>query len=263
MSGNSDFTLVSESGWQRGLNNLLDNEFAGWWKTKMWWVQCLIWTSVIVFMLGGVIFSSKNFDFTEGIMLYSIFAGLFPAVGVVIIMQDALVGEKTTGTLAWVLSKPVARPAIILSKAAANSLGILVTMVLVPGVFAYALLSVASKAALNPIPFLEAWGIIFLSHLFYLTFTLMLGAFFNARGPVIGLALGLLFLQQYLVGLLPIFRYLLPWTLAIPLNNQNDAIVPALLSGAPMVTYLPILCVAVECVLFVLLALWRFNKDEF
>jgi hypothetical protein len=122
---------------------------------------------------------------------------------------------------------------------------------------------VASKAALNPILFLEAWGIIFLSHLFYLTFTLMLGAFFNARGPVIGLALGLLFLQQYLVGLLPIFRYLLPWTLAIPLNNQNDAIVPALLSGAPVVTYLPILCVAAECVLFVLLALWRFNKDEF
>jgi hypothetical protein len=36
-----------------------------------------------------------------------------------------------------------------------------------------------------------------------------------------------------------------------------------LLSGAPGVTYLPILCVAAECVLFVLLALWRFNKDEF
>lgn len=263
MSGNSDFLMVSETGWRHGLNNLLDNEFAGWWKTKTWWVQCLIWTSVTGFMLAGIIFGSKNFELGEGIILYSIFAGLFPAVGVVIIMQDALVGEKTTGTIAWILSKPVARPAIILSKVVANSLGILVTMVLVPGVFAYALLSVASKAALNPASFLAAWGVIFISHLFYLTLTLMLGAFFNARGPVIGLALGILFLQQYLVGLLPILRYLLPWTLAIPINNQTDAIVPALLLGEPISSFLPILGVAVECVLFVLVSLWRFNREEF
>jgi ABC-type transport system involved in multi-copper enzyme maturation permease subunit len=263
MSGNSEFMMVSESGWRRGLNNLLDNEFASWWKTRMWWVQCLIWTSIPAFILGNIIFSSKNFEFSEGIMFYSIFAGVFPAIGVIIIMQDALVGEKTTGTIAWVLSKPVARPAIILSKVVSNSVGVLTTMVVVPGIFTYLLLSVASKALLNPVPFIEAWGIFFLCHLFYLTFTLMLGAFFTRRGPVIGLALGLLFLQQYLIGLLPVFRYLLPWTLAIPLNNESEAIVPALLMGQPVHSYLPLVFVAAECVFFVLVCLWRFNRDEF
>jgi ABC-type transport system involved in multi-copper enzyme maturation permease subunit len=263
MSGNSDFLMVSETGWRHGLNNLLDNEFAGWWKTKMWWIQSLIWVSVTGFMLAGVMFSSPDFDIKEGMMLYSIFAGLFPAVGVVIIMQDALVGEKTTGTLAWILSKPVARPAIILSKTAANSLGILVTMVVIPGIFAYVLFSYAAKSAMNPLPFLAAFGVIFLSHLFYLTLTLMLGAFFNGRGPVIGIALGLLFLQQYLVALLPVLRYVLPWTLVIPINNTNEAIVPALLSGQPVYSFLPILFVAVECLFFVLICVWRFNRDEF
>jgi hypothetical protein len=91
----------------------------------------------------------------------------------------------------------------------------------------------------------------------------MLGAFFNSRGPVIGIALGFLFLQQYLVALLPALRYLLPWTLVIPLNNGTDAIVPALLLGEPVSSFIPILGVAVECVLFVLVSLWRFNREEF
>jgi hypothetical protein len=74
----------------------------------------------------------------------------------------------------------------------------------------------------------------------------MLRAIFNRRSPVIGIGLAFLFLQQYLVGLLPALRYVLPWTLVVPLNNQNEAIVPALLSGQPIYSYLPILAVAVE-----------------
>ena len=62
MSGNSDLLLVTEKGWRRGLNNLLDNEFAGWFKTKMWWIQCIIWVSVTGFMLAGVMFSAPDFD---------------------------------------------------------------------------------------------------------------------------------------------------------------------------------------------------------
>ncbi len=186
MSGNSDFILVSETGWRRGLNNLLDNEFAGWFKTKMWWIQCIIWVSVTGFMLAGVMFSADDFDFKEGMMLFSIFIGLFPAIGVVIIMQDALVGEKSEGTIAWILSKPASRQSVILSKVTANSLGVFVTMVLVPGLFAYGLFCYYTKSLMDPLPFLSAFGVVFISHLFYLTLTLMLGAFFSARGPVIG-----------------------------------------------------------------------------
>ncbi len=62
-------------------------------------------------------------------MIYAVFAGMFPAVAVVIIMQGVLVGEKRDGTAAWVMSKPISRPAFILSKVLANSLGVLATMV--------------------------------------------------------------------------------------------------------------------------------------
>ena len=262
MSGNSAFEMVSEHGWRRGLSNLLNNEFARWWKTRMWWIQCLIWVGLIGFMLGAVLFGSPNFKLDEAAMMYAIFAGLFPAVGVVIIMQDALVGEKRDGTAAWVLSKPAARPAFILSKLIANSLGVVATMVVLPGIVAYAMISLTIKASLNPWFFLAAMGVIFLSHLFYLTLTLMLGAFFNSRGPVIGITLALVFLQQYLIGWLPGLRYLLPWTLVIPLNNQTAAIVPELLLGQPIYSSIPILCAAVESILFVLICLWRFNREE-
>ncbi len=36
MAGNSEFELVSERGWQRGMSNQLSNELAGWFKTRRW-----------------------------------------------------------------------------------------------------------------------------------------------------------------------------------------------------------------------------------
>jgi ABC-2 type transport system permease protein len=263
MSGNSAFVMVSERGWRRGLGNLLSNEFAAWWKTRLWWIQCLIWGAVIGFMLGAIIFGSPDFDPEEALFVYAIFAGLFPAVAVVIVMQDAIVGEKQEGTAAWVLSKPASRPAFILSKLVANSVGVLATMVVFPGVIAFAMLSIAAKVPLDLSHFLPALGVIFLNHLFYLTLTLMLGTLFRGRGPVIGISLGFLFMQQYLIGLLPVLKYVLPWTLVIPLNNQNDAIVPALLTGQPPYSLIPIGAIAVEILVFVWIALLRFEREEF
>jgi len=263
MSGNSAFVMVTERGWRRGLGNLLRSEFAAWWKTRQWWIQCLIWGAVIGFMLGAMIFGSPDFDPEEAIFVYAIFAGMFPAVAVVIIMQDAIVGERQQGTAARVLSKPASRPAFILSKLAANSVGVLATMVVFPGVIAYAMLSFAEGAPLAMTRFLPALGVIFLNHLFYLAFTLMLGTLFRGRGPVIGLSLGFLFMQQYLIGMLPVLKFVLPWTLVIPLNNQNDAIAPALLTGQPPYSLIPIAAVAVEILVFVWIALIRFEREEF
>jgi ABC-2 type transport system permease protein len=263
MSGNSDFEMVNEGGWRRGLGNLVNNELSRWWKTRMWWVECLIWAGVIGFMLGAVLFGTPDFKLEDGLMIYAVFAGIFPAVAVVIIMQGALVGEKKDGTAAWVMSKPAARPAFILSKVLANGLGVLVTMVVIPGLVAYFIFFIRMQVPLDPLRFLAAIGIIFLNQLFYLTLTLMLGSLFNSRGPVIGIGLAFLFLQQYLVGLSPVLRYVLPWTLVVPLNNETVAIVPSLLSGQSIYSFVPLVAVALECLLFVLVAVWRFNREEF
>ena len=265
MSGNSAFELVNERGWRRGLNNLLSNELAAWWGTSNWWVQTLIWVSIIGFMLVGVLFAVPvaERDPETGYIIYAIFAGMAPAVGMVIIMQGEIVGEKENGTAAWVLSKPVSRTAFILSKLISNAQGGFVTMVLFPGIVAYILFSIARGAMLPILPFLAALGVVFLSLLFFLTLTLMLGTLFNNRGPVIGLSLALLFLQQNLVGLLPVFRYIFPLTLTMPLKNNTDSIVFSLLSGQPATTYLPLLVIFVECVIFVLIGIRRFEQEEF
>ena len=38
-----------ERGWRMGLRSMLSKELAAWWKTRRWWVQCL----VAVLLLNG------------------------------------------------------------------------------------------------------------------------------------------------------------------------------------------------------------------
>jgi len=264
MSGNNAFELVSERGWRRGLGNMLRSELSRWWQTRMWWIQSLIWAGMIGFMLGAVLFSEavppQN---EEVVLLYAIFAGLFPAVGLVIIMQGAVVGEKKGGTAAWVLSKPVTRPAFILSKVIANSVGMLATMVLLPGIVAYVLNAVATRSPWHLTGFLATQAVFFLSNFFFLSLTLMLGTIFNGRGPVIGIALALLLMQQNLIGLVPVLRYVLPWNLIVPIGQEIDAAVPNLLMGGHNYSPMLIVVVALESILFVLIGLWRFSREEF
>jgi len=264
MSGNSSLELVNERGWSRGLNNMLRSGLARWFRTRMWWIQCLIWGSLLGFMLSALLFGKEKAPLDVALTVFAVFAGLFPAVGVVIIMQDALVGEKREGTAAWVLSKPVTRPAFILSKVIANIVGVLVTMIVVPCGISYTLLAVAERSALNSLGFLGAMGVIFISDFFFLTLTLMLGTFFANRGPVIGISLGLLFLQQNLLGFMPGLRLILPWNLVLPLSDSPDSLAFSLLMGTPVQSDYLIMAtiVLVESILFVLIALWRFNREE-
>jgi ABC-2 type transport system permease protein len=264
MSGNEVFEMVSERGWNRGLNTMLRSGLARWFKTRMWWVQCLIWGSLIGSILAAIAFNPQSPSTEELLTLFAVFAGLFPAVGVIIIMQDALVGEKREGTAAWVLSKPLTRPAFVLSKIIANSAGMLVTMVVVPCLLAYAIITISTKSSLNPLGFIESMGVIFISHFFFLALTLMLGTFFDSRGPVIGIPLGILFMQQNLIGFLPALSYVLPWILVVPLGN-TPSLALSLMMNIPVQPdqLITLAVVVIESILFILIGLWRFNREEF
>ncbi len=152
MANDSELTLVSQRGWRRGFDNLLDNEFGRWWRTRRWWIQSLIWVAVIGFLMGSIIMQGGN-DSETVTLIYGIFASIFPAVAVIIQMQSSLIGEKSDGTAAWVLSKPASRPAFILAKLVANSLSVLVTTVLIPGLVAYPLLSYRHGPFIEPADF--------------------------------------------------------------------------------------------------------------
>ncbi|MGE5123375.1 MAG: ABC transporter permease [Acidobacteriaceae bacterium] len=263
MAGNEAFEMVTGSGWSRGLENMLRSGFTGWFRTRTWWTQCLIWAGIINLILAAVAFNPQAPDFVELLMLFAVFASLFPAVGVVILMQDSIVGEKREGTAAWVLSKPVTRHAFVLSKVVTNAIGVLATMIIVPGSVAYIILSVFQRSPLDPLGFLEALGVIFANHLFFLTLTLMLGTLFNVRGPVIGIPLGILFFQQNLIGFMPFLRFVLPWPLTLGVGNTNSLIFSLLTRTPIQPEMLTILAVILgESLLFVLISLWRFNREE-
>jgi ABC-2 type transport system permease protein len=219
-------------------------------------------------MVGGLItavaLAPDSPPAEELLTLFAVFVGLFPAVGVIIIMQDTLVGEKREGTAAWVLSKPVTRPVFVLSKVVANSLGMLATMVIVPSILGYAVLAITKDYSTNPLNLLLVMGVIFVSHFFFLALTLMLGTFFNSRGPVIGIPLAILFLQQNFISILPILRFVLPWNLVVPSEN-TPTLVMAFLLGTPIQSehLLALGIIFLESLLFIIIGVWRFNQEEF
>jgi hypothetical protein len=102
-------------------------------------------------------------------------------------------------------------------------------------------------------------GLLALFTLFYISFTLMLGSFFNARGPILGVAIMFASLQDYLgqmiEGVIKGFTSILP-------NRLSDA-AHAVMLGNPLPSIVPVASNLIFVVLFVGLAIWRFEKTEF
>lgn len=272
MSGNSSFSLVEQTGWQAGLKNLLSAEFRRWWKTRNWWVQMLIWVSVVDLILVMVLTASGStgelaMPASELVMLYGVFGGLFTAIGVVIVMQDTLVGEKSSGTAAWVLSKPISRAAFVLAKLFANAASVAVIHVLVPGIIAFLIISLGTGTSLSPLRFLGGMAALFVFILYFLAFTLMLGTFFNHRGPVIGIPLALILGQQFLQGLVmsisPSLNNYLPFDIIMPPQTQGaSSLTGHLIMGTSPTSMMPIYASLATSLVFVLIAIWRFRQEE-
>jgi ABC-2 type transport system permease protein len=261
-NGNDVFQLQEGSRWNRGLNNLFRAEFGRWFGTKMWWAQIIIWAAIIDLILIPI-----ALDGGEGgdlVTLFNIFLGVFAAIGACIIMQGTIVGEKQSGTAAWVLSKPVARQAFILAKLCANSIGIAITIVLAQGLIAYVIIALATELTLAPLAYLGGLGVQSVNLFFYITLTLMLGAFFDRRGAVIAIPLVFLFAQQFLIGLAPSLEWVLPWTLAIPsIDQRYSSIATAVMTGTEPLSYLPVITTLCASGLFILITLSAFAREEF
>jgi ABC-2 type transport system permease protein len=270
MSANSAFEIRQGRNWSRGLDNLLRSALGSWFGRRTLLTHFLIWVGVIDGVLAATLMSMRNSaDVAEvggatetGVMLYCIFTGLFAAVGVVIMMQDAIVGEKQNGTAAWVLSKPATRESFVLAKWLGNMAGIVVMMVLVPGLIAYVLISQLGEGSWLPfLPFLAGMGCLAVCLIFFQTFTLMLGTLINNRGGVIGLGLAFLFGQQFLANMLPVLWQVLPVGVFLP-SDTNVTFTSALMLGQPLPSPAPLLWTAGLSVLFLVIGVWRFKRVE-
>jgi ABC-2 type transport system permease protein len=272
MSANvsSQFHLVDEKGWRRGLSNLLRGEYSAWFKSSRLWKQFLIWFSIVNGMMGIMVIASSEAaregnDGPPILFMYGIFGGMFVAFGVMIIMQRVLVREKQSGTAAWVLSKPVTRTAFVVSRLVVNSIAILLTSVIVPGLLLYLTLGLFSDVGwLSPIGFI-AGLLMFLLHTFYwIALVLMLGTLLDSSGGVLGVSMVLYFVFWYGPSLIPPLTYISPIVLTFsPAPDQMSALAISFMTGEPVFSWLPLIATVVSCIVFIAVAIRRFNRQEF
>jgi ABC-2 type transport system permease protein len=199
-----------------------------------------------------------------GLMVFFAMAGIALPIGAIIMGQEEVLDEKRSGTAAWILSKPVSRSAFILSKVTANAIGILLIMVLLQGALAYGLIAIVTGTVLPVLPFLGALGVLYVAVMFYFLIALMFSAVSNSRGTAIGLPMAILLGYQFVVGVAPWTLEITPWGLtnAGSGNGLANSVATALAMGHSF-SVLPIVATLAWCVLFVVVAVWKFNRDEF
>ena len=268
MASANNLQLLDERGWRQGFANLFHKENGEWWHTRRWCMQSLFWLLIVngILAIGlwvvPVVEPAEVMDAVEKLDVFMRLMVLFPMFAVVIITQGAIIGEKQSGTAAWILSAPVSRSGFILSKLIANAIGFLVTIIIFQGLAAYVQISLSEGSLLPLGLYLTNLGLLSLYLLFYLALTLMLGTFFNTREPVLGIAIGVAI--GSMLGMGQLFAGFIPW-LALVLPEALPGLISALVQGEsiPAIWPVPIIVMSLYIVLFVALAIWRFNREEF
>src|SRR5512136_578402 len=259
-----------ESGWRMGLASMLGKELAAWWRTRRGWIQCLVALLLLngelaINLRGGRGTPNAVENATLALMITAALCVPFAAIS---LAQDSILGEKHSGTAAWVLSKPLRRPAYVLAKLIAHGLGLFVAWVALPGVVAYLQLLKPAAGYLTLLRIAGVMGLHYLNLLFFLTLALMLATFFNGRGSVLGISLVLAWAGPMPLISTPIQQYapwlndIMPWRLLIDFEN-NHQLANYLANGQPLPTVTPIIATALWCVVFTGIAIWRISREEF
>ena len=248
MHNATPFNPVRERGWRAGLSNLWRKEQQQWWGRRNWLKQGLIWLVLLDGFYGLMLLTVTHVGHmtahmsteSAGLVFLVSFLALFLNVGAVIQAQGAILDEKLRGTAGWLLSKPLSRSAFVLAKCAPLP-GMLLLMVLLPGLVAGLQLSLALGRLLSLATMLLLIGWLAASLLFYFCLTLLLGTLFDSRAPVIGIALLAVILESQLAQQIPAALV------------ANQLLLPALIE-------LALISSAALCLLGAIL---RFTREEF
>lgn len=249
---------LHEHGWRAGLAPLMRAGFGSWWRTREWWTQALLWTVVLNGSVAVAVWGDAPDDL-DVFTLYGVMT-MFAAIAVAILMQEAIVGEKRSGTAAWVLSKPASREAFMLSKLVPNAVGVVVTMIAIPS--AVLLLQTTLAGIEVSVPLFALGALVAaLNLLFYLTLTLMLGTLFDSAGPVIAIPLAFAFGQQLIAGI-PGLGSVLPWALVVATGEDGISVAGAVITGQPVTAPGAVILTAVACAAFTVVAFWKWKRTE-
>ena len=283
MENSNTLRMVNERGWRMGFANLFHGASAEWWHTKKWLIHIVAWLLFLNGMLASFLWKDsagapsqtaasleslnsmaavQQDPILSAFVVFLVFSGMALPVAAIIAGQDAIIGERQSGTAAWVLSKPVSRPAFIISRMVSSVIGIFVTGVVVQGMVAYIQLSLRIGSPWPITGFLGMVGLLSLNLLFYLALTYMLGSLFTSRGPVLGISLAMALIGPVVLNWMPIFKDFTPWAFFIPLTDEVPVGL-AIALGQPPASVSSIICTALACLVFILVTLLRFQREEF
>ncbi|MEJ2249345.1 MAG: ABC transporter permease subunit, partial [Candidatus Lokiarchaeota archaeon] len=134
MSRNENLIKVEQKESLSGFKNLFLMEVSELWKSRTWIWLTLLWVGIIDGITALTVIGVSEPEPNLGIAMFTLFACFFPAIAIIIILQESIVGEKRSGTAEWILSKPISRESFVLSKFFAKSININISMVLIPGI---------------------------------------------------------------------------------------------------------------------------------
>jgi ABC-type transport system involved in multi-copper enzyme maturation permease subunit len=272
MDANLELKRVREWAWIRGFGNLYQKEARAWWSTRRWWINGLLWqvltagcVSLMVFLLPALSAATGDMTMVEqmgglvkmGTQGFFEVSAMAITIGLIVLCQDLVIGEKQSGLTEWLLANPVQRKAYVLAKLCATVLAILLLLVVLPGINAYVLISLGAGEPLALQPYLAGMGIFILHSLFYLTLTLMLGVFCGSRSAILGISIGIYLFGLLFAGFIQPLLYVSPWLLP----KFSSAITASQM--VPGSLWPSIIASALWCLVFTCAAVIKFERTEF
>lgn len=244
-----------------GFTNQARRESGMWWRTRRWWINAVVWTAVLNGLLALMLWVVPNLepsvaemDLTELTSQFTGLATILAGAGVVLAAQGVLIDDRRDGLIEWLLSKPLARPALIAAKLAGHAPALLAVAVVLPWLGVYLQLSLAAGAAWPVGRWLAAMAIIGLLVVFQLAVVLLLSTLTASRAVVLALPLAALVGADLFVTFAPWAAEWLPWGLG-PVAGL--ALSLGVLASAQLLVFTG--AVTLICVLA---AAWRFERAE-
>ncbi|MEE8441455.1 MAG: hypothetical protein V3S41_07020, partial [Spirochaetia bacterium] len=99
---------------------------------------------------------------------------------------------------------------------------------------------------------------------FWITLTLMMGTFFESATVVIAVPMAIYFAFWFLPSLLPFLVHVSPLLLTFsPDPALMDSLAGSFMTGEFPFSWIPLIFTVACSVVFIIAALWRFNRQEF
>ena len=241
---------------------MVSMENGRWIKSNKWLKSSLVWLLVVngtlVLALSQASMMGVGATVAVGLdVLFQLLRGICP-VGAVILVHDLLLAERERGTLAWVLSAPVSRKSVILSKLGVNLLYTSSIIVVLQSVISQAVIQYLSGDNISFASYYLGVTHMALYIAFWVTYTIMLGVLLRGKIVVLSAALGTLFFYDTIANLAAKVIPFVPRLM--PSNLSASAVMTA--SGGTASPSATIVAIG-WIVCFTLASLLRFEKEEF